>query len=136
MVGDRSDNHIKMKLQFGGDNPVLDSYEVKDWNLGGFDFIEFFSGVNVMVDGKPLALDLEWDSEIFFFQFCSSKDVLIVGHEKHEGDLRLKSFLENHMFFAKGASNDHKQLKLKFGRDFYNIEDMLETRLLLQLAKR
>lgn len=79
---------------------------------------------------NKIALDLEWEDELCLFQFCFDKKVLLVRHPNGPGNSILHNFLSSHQFFAKGASNDKKQLKMKFGEEFQgNIEDIAQTRL-------
>ena len=136
-----------MEVKFSDGGPGLDSYELEPWEVGELRLVEFFPGKLVrvkltsvesgefeeclmgIVDQGPIALDLEWDNELCLFQFCTSKGVLVVRHEKHEGDPVLKEFLLSHQFFGKGAANDRRQLRMKFGCDFDCIEDIAETRL-------
>ncbi|OHS99442.1 hypothetical protein TRFO_08369 [Tritrichomonas foetus] len=140
---------INMKeIHFTKDDLPLSEYESLQWNLNETRSVEFFPNklisvtlisteipnfeehLNRIDDLNPIALDLEWEDELCLFQFCSSNGVLIVRHPNGQGNELLKKFLSTHSFFAKGASNDKKQLMLKFGKDFHeNIEDISLTRL-------
>ena len=136
-------------IHFTQNDLLLSSYESLNWKLNETRFVEFFpnlifsvqlistehndfkSIINSYDDNNPIALDLEWEDELCLFQFCSSVGVLIVRHPKGPGNKDLEEFLSTHKFFAKGASNDKKQLMMKFGKDFHdNIEDISQTRLI------
>lgn len=135
-------------IRFGPGCQALSYYESIHWDLEETHGVEFFPGVVFQVlltstespnfeqvlnsydDGGKIALDLEWETELCLFQFCSSKGVLIVRHPPGEGNEALREFLKAHKFYAKGIHNDKLQLKAKFGEDFAeNIEDIAQTRL-------
>ena len=135
-------------IAFGEGKPDLNYYETISWNLEEHHDVEFFPGAVFSVlltsteadqfetvlksyeDNEAMALDLEWETELCLFQFCSSKGVLIVRHPPGEGNEVLRAFLRRNKFYAKGIHNDKIQLKAKFGEDFAeNIEDIAATRL-------
>lgn len=153
-------NELLNEIHFNEDDLQLIDYEKLSWGLKETRVVEFFPKVfypvtlisteipefeNYLKDlsedstknsssdqfeESKIAMDLEWEDELCLFQFCSSKRVLIIRHPNGPGNELLQKFLSTHNFFAKGASNDKKQLKLKFGEDFHqNIEDIAQTRL-------
>lgn len=154
------DEFLLSEIHFNEGDLQLNDYEQLTWKLKETRVVEFFPNVffpvtlisteipefedylheleevsvqnelNDQCNTTEIALDLEWEDELCLFQFCSSKRVLIVRHPNGPGNEILQKFLSAHHFFAKGASNDKKQLKLKFGQDFHqNIEDIAQTRL-------
>ncbi|KAH0785486.1 3'-5' exonuclease family protein [Histomonas meleagridis] len=141
---------LPTEIHFGEGNPPYLSYLSTKWELLERHLIEFFPNdiydvtlistetpnlteyLNKIIDGNPMAIDLEWETELCLFQFCSSKGVLIIRHPDGPGNEDLCNFIKNNKFYGKGMWNDFIHLKQKFNFDFHslqNIEDIAKTRL-------
>ena len=89
-------------------------------------------------DGKPIAIDFEWQPDTRFekhpislIQLCSSKSCLVIRLQPREDSEILRQFLSTHQFFGKGCGNDRIKIKLTFGDDFQlNLEDVERTQLM------
>ena len=108
---------ISSDIRFGEGFPDLASYENQFWYLEESHVVEFFPGVSYPVllistdtenfgdilnsydDGNPIALDLEWETELCLFQFCTSKGVLAVRHPPGKANNDLRIFMKTHKFF-------------------------------------
>ena len=137
-------------IKFGDEFPTLDSYEKQYWNINVTKNVEYFQNdfykvtltsvtspdfpnfLNEIDVNEPIAIDLEWKTELCLFQFCYGNRVIIIRHPSGDGDLTLYNFLLTHTFFGKGTKNDRKQLSKKFGEgilDELELEDIETTRL-------
>ncbi|KAH0805368.1 3'-5' exonuclease family protein [Histomonas meleagridis] len=98
--------------------------------------------LNLFIDGKPIALDLEWEADhikdsnnpIRLFQMCTSKGALLIHvffPFKANSKQILLNFLLSQKFVMKGASVDIKKLKSMFGEnvinDKFDYEDVEKT---------
>lgn len=139
------------RVSFGEGHPDLDELDGLPWNAEELREVEFFKDkfikvelisidhpnlknkLEYLVDGSPIALDLEWKPDkkggknpISLFQFCSSKGVLIVTNPHPEGNHIMEEFLSKNKLFGKGMHCDFKKLYLMFGKRF-DIEDIQST---------
>ena len=91
-----------------------------------------------MVDGNPMALDLEWfcwvkPQVINCYQICSTRGVVVIHDIHPEPNKIIRDFLSaesGNKFVAKGCSCDYRMLLDRFGPTFrIYMEDVHVTRL-------
>lgn len=93
-----------------------------------------------LVDGDPIALDLEWrqgnggiNIPVNVYQLCTTKGCLVVHDVQEVPPIALRNFLSSssgNKFISKGCGNDRINLMKRFGEDFViDMEDVERSRL-------
>ncbi|EAY14822.1 3'-5' exonuclease family protein [Trichomonas vaginalis G3] len=84
---------------------------------------QLISYLNIIDDGKPIALDLEWNpftrqNGVNLFQLCTSRGCLLIHRRSGQKNDEFFEFLKTHQFFMKDISNDYPMLQTTFGKNF------------------